>query len=140
MNTNEARKVLTDAVPLLTDASTGSLWSRRLADAITVVVPPPTYEFNPEAFLQAVTQLVDQFQEDEGETLDANYIVLSVIATVDNCVDELTSIEYVVRPAGYAIRYTTVDGQPVIDEAMDDWLSRGLKMAEEDVYLAQAGD
>lgn len=91
-------------------------------------------------FLTSVTALVDQFQEDEGETLDSNYIILSCMGTVENCVDEIEDIEFAITTTGYVLRYTTVDDEPCTDFQMDDWLGRALTMAEEDIYEAHAGD
>lgn len=90
-------------------------------------------------FLAAVTTVVDRFHEETGETADAVFIILSVIGTVDNCVDELKSIEFVVTAAGYELRFEPEGDAVITEDMMDDWLSRGLTMAEEDLFEAWEG-
>ena len=86
---------------------------------------------NLQDFFMATTAVVDLYHSESGETASELFILLQVIETVDNCVDEVTSIELAITAKGYELRY---EGD-VDEDTMHDHLARALKMAEE--YLME---
>lgn len=86
-------------------------------------------------FFMASTEIVDRYHNVTGETASELFILLQVIETVDNCVDEITSIELAITATGYELRY---EGDVTEDE-MHDHLARALTMADE-LLMEEAAD
>lgn len=82
---------------------------------------------NLQDFFMATTEVVDRFHNETGETASELFILLQVIETVDNCVDEVETIELAITAEGYELRYAgNVD-----EDTMHDHLARALTMADE---------